>query len=586
MTAFVLDYEEVTGGASTAMLKPTDLVAVITKYAEAENIDLSALSAAQVEALVTKFSEAANCDKSELLKAFTAYITEYKEAEGVKKPKLNIQVGLTGYDLLAYRQWLKNNKVEVEGIVRLSEAYEDPASALGESGVKYWKDGQELPVTAVTQDMLKPDDVAVLDADGTMHILLTADVTGSQEAIEKMRSQVAEADQLGMTKLGTALTGIMPMSLIDMIDAARERIQTAKGSMDKWWNFIYGGNEGVLNTLDQSMQMDFSPDRAAELSTYVSELVSAIKQGEAISPEDLDNLTLIKTFVDELDAVGVGGNVTEGIAQGMAEAGWDTSAETVASNLEEAINNALVIHSPSERMKPTGENIAAGISEGMIAYDIAGDVAGLVSAMEGAFGTAFTAEWLQPFGTAAMAGLGNALTGYDTAGAARDVSAKLKSALSAALNGTSLRSIGVSAMAGLKAGILAGRSSVISAMRSAARSAVSAAKAELQIASPSKVFRDEVGTMTMKGFAEGVLRESRAQARTIRNAARFLTGEAKEGAVAFGHTDNRRTYNSTSSVSLSGNNFYVRDETDIRSLAIEIAALTRRQQRGRGLKMA
>lgn len=37
---------------------------------------------------------------------------------------------------------------------------------------------------------------------------------------------------------------------------------------------------------------------------------------------------------------------------------------------------------------------------------------------------------------------------------------------------------------------------------------------------------------------------------------------------------------------LSGNNFYVRDEQDIRSLAIEIATLTKRQQRGKGLRMA
>ena len=100
------------------------------------------------------------------------------------------------------------------------------------------------------------------------------------------------------------------------------------------------------------------------------------------------------------------------------------------------------------------------------------------------------------------------------------------------------------------------------------------------------VFRDEIGTMTMKGFGEGVLQESRVQARTIRNAARFLTGEAKEGAIAFGNNDNRKTYNQTSSVNLSGNNFYVRDEQDIRSLAIEIATLTKRQQRGRGLRMA
>lgn len=64
-------------------------------------------------------------------------MTQGREAAGVKKPTLNLQVGLAGYDLLAYRRWLKNNKVEAEGIVRLSEVYEDPSSVLGESGVKY-----------------------------------------------------------------------------------------------------------------------------------------------------------------------------------------------------------------------------------------------------------------------------------------------------------------------------------------------------------------------------------------------------------------------------------------------------------------
>ena len=141
-------------------------------------------------------------------------------------------------------------------------------------------------------------------------------------------------------------------------------------------------------------------------------------------------------------------------------------------------------------------------------------------------------------------------------------------------------------MNGLKAGILAGRSAVVAAMQAAARAAVNAAKQELKIASPSKVFRDEVGSMTMKGFGQGVLQESRVQARIVKNAARYLTNEAKEAAVAYGTTDNRKTYNNTSSVNLTGNNFYVRDEQDIRSLAIEIAALTKRQQRGKGLRMA
>ena len=82
----------------------------------------------------------------------------------------------------------------------------------------------------------------------------------------------------------------------------------------------------------------------------------------------MDNLQEILAFVQDLDAAGVGGNVTAGIAEGMTEAGWDTTAETVASNLEDAINSALIIESPSQRMKPTGEYVAAGIGEGMRPY--------------------------------------------------------------------------------------------------------------------------------------------------------------------------------------------------------------------------
>ena len=27
----------------------------------------------------------------------------------------------------------------------------------------------------------------------------------------------------------------------------------AKGDLDQWYNFIYGGNEGIMRTLNQSM---------------------------------------------------------------------------------------------------------------------------------------------------------------------------------------------------------------------------------------------------------------------------------------------------------------------------------------------
>jgi len=190
---------------------------------------------------------------------------------------------------------------------------------------------------------------------------------------------------------------------------------------------------------------------------------------------------------------------------------------------------------------------------------------------------------MHPVGENVAAGIGAGFSDYNASADASALAGRLEAALKASLN---LRHVGLMAMAGLTAGINAGRSGVISAMRSAAKAAVSAAKKELKIASPSRVFRDDVGRMTMKGFGQGVLLETKAQAKAIQNAARFLTGEAQESAIAYSSSDNRKTYNQQSSVNLSGNTFYVRDEQDIYSLATEIATLTKRQQRGKGLRMA
>ena len=143
---------------------------------------------------------------------------------------------------------------------------------------------------------------------------------------------------------------------------------------------------------------------------------------------------------------------------------------------------------------------------------------------------------------------------------------------------------GNSAMVGMKNGIVAGKSQVVQAMRQAARAAVNAAKDELDIHSPSRVMKTEVGAEATRGAALGMIEEAQKQAKLIRNAYRQLTGEAQAGAMA--GTDNRRTYNSESSVSVTGNTFIIRDQLDVQSLAIEIASLTRGYQRGRGMKMA
>ena len=588
ITAFVMAYQEITGGALTTALTPDDITAMVAKYLEAENVDISALSPDQVEAIVTAYAEATGVDKSTLLQDFTAYIARYDDTNA-QKPTLSVSVGIYGYDLIAYRKFIEENPVEVQGIVKLGEVFQNPADALLDPQTKFWQDGQEIPVQAVPTERLTADKVAVLDEDGTLHVLIAPDVTGAQEAIANLRAEVAEVDQFGVTALGKA-AGLLPETSLDLIESALSRLQSYQETLDysawdKFWASVFGASTDK-GTLDTSMKLDFPAERVAELSTYVAEIVAAIQQGQEVKQEDLDNLQAILTFLQGLDTAEVGTHILEGVGEGMTAAGWDSDAETVASNLEAALNLALGIHSPSERVKPVGQNVSAGVGLGMTGYDFATDAAALAASLCAAVGLALPQNALAAYGTAAMTGLALAMTGYGMSATGASVGANVRSAVNASLNGSTLRSAGVNAMSGLTAGINAGRSGVISAMRSAARAAVNAAKSELKIHSPSQVFEDEVGVMTMRGWGRGVLKESKAQAKIIRNAARYLTGEAQAGSIQTTSNDNRRTYNSSVSSTIQVQQLVVRDEQDIRALAVEIAALTRRQQRGKGLRMA
>ena len=589
LTAFIMAYEEATGGALTTALTPDDVTAMVAKYLQAENVDLSALTPDQIEAIVTRYAEATGCDKSQLLPSFTAYITEYREAEGVSVPKPKTQVIITGYDYLAYRQLQNNPDLTLELPVRLGELPDGELDKLMADGkVTFWKDGVEVPIEAVPDGTIDASTVASLDQDGTLHILITPEVTGTKEAIDALSPVVDETDKLGVTTAGI-WAGIRPATTMDKIDGALGRIQSYQETLDyNWWDKFWASVFGAstdLGVLDQSMKSDFNPEIVAEMSAYVAEVVSAIHQGVQVPEEDLNNLQTILDFLNGLDTTGTGAHIREGIAQGMTEAGFDSDAETVATNLETALNTALDIHSPSQRIKPVGEYVSAGVGEGMGGYDFTSDAGALATSVETAVTSALPGDALSSFGTSAAEGLANALSSYSMSSAGAIVASGVRTAVSTNLTATTLRSAGINAMSGLRAGILAGRSGVISAMRSAAREAVNAAKKELKIKSPSQVFRDEVGVMTMRGFGAGVLKESKEQARIIRNASRFLTGEAREGSIVTNSSDNRKTYNNNVSSTIQVQQMVVRDEQDIRSLAVEIATLTRRQQRGKGLRM-
>jgi len=593
ITAFVLAYEEVTGGANTASLNPTDIAAMVTEYLQAENIDVSSLTNPQIAALVTAYAQATNVDQTELHAELIAQITAYEEQAGITKPSyIESTIGIVGYDLEAYNAFVKDNPVELTGIVRVGEQYDNPSDVINDPAAVFWEGGTEIPVNLVPANLIDADTLIAYDADGTLHVLITPDIRGTTESVKQAASQMTEKYVTTSVFGNTAkndwgfVNDMLGGSLLDWMNSFNGELKAFEQNKGTWVT-LWGLLDGMtLSGIDMRMDDQFSGDTMANFTAYVSEMVAAIQNGTEVSQDDLNNLEAIVDFLNTLKLTETGENIRAGVAQGMTEAGWTTDAESVASSLEDALNLALGIQSPSERMKPIGENAAAGVGVGLNEYDAATDAttfaANLLLAME----TVLYSDLLTLTGQQLITGLALAMTSFGMSTTANTIANNVKTALSATFTNRSLRTVGVHAMLGLAEGINAARSGVIAAMKSAARAAVAAAKSELKIQSPSAVFRDEVGRMAMRGFGRGVLLESKEQAKIVANAARYLTGAAQTGSVVTNQSDNSRMYNQQSSVNLSGNSFYIQDEQDIRSLAIEIAALTKRQQRGRGLRMA
>ena len=578
--ALIQSYAEIEGGASTTQLSPSDVVAQVTSYMEAEGCSIADLSPDQVEAIVSAYSEATGCDKSTLMQEFTVQIAAYDDTNAVK-PKLSLKVSITGYDLAAYNDFVTNNPVEVEGRVRLGEVFENPTDVLTTPNAVFYEGGQQISVDAVPAEKLTADTLFVYDADGTMHVLITPVVEGTAESLDKAAELLQSTEHQG--SLGAKWFGDDTLKDVERLN---DYLQGIDSEMNSWLNV-----GGWMNTYDRwaasnTLSNYLDATEIGNIQAYVSEAAAAISSGQTLSDETMAHLQSILELVNLMDSIGIGENVIAGIAEGMTEAGWETDAESVAANLETALKTAMSINSPSERVKPIGENTAAGIGAGMASFDFTIDAGTLATNLETAIAAALTADVLSSSADSALGGLASAMTGYSMASTGSTISSNIKSAVSGSLTALTLRPVGVNAMNGLKAGINAGRSGVISAMRSAAKAAVSAAKAQLKIKSPSGVFRDEVGRMAMKGFGEGAVLESKAQAKVIANAARYLTGAAQSGIGGSYSYDNRRTYNQNTNSTIQVDKLVVRDEQDIRSLAIEIATLTRRQQRGKGLRFA
>ena len=597
VTAFVLAYQEIAGGALTSALTPDDVTAMVVKYLEAEGVDVSALKPDQVEALVSSFAEATGCDKSALAQSLTGYITQYDDSAATV-PTPSCKLAISGYDLTSLQQFQANNPVTVTGVVRLGDRFENPENVLDENDAHFYYNGKEIPVNLVPAEKLTAETIIAYDADGALHVLIMPEI-GTPEAVEESIEQME--DKIG--KDSSFLESIhffsstdedvqQILSLAETVDYLRGKVEEFKAAGDLGTAGQMNMEAGAtLGELDQQLR-NLNDQDIANIGQEAAQLMAALNSGNLDATQMESYVAELQKIYDLLavadQVMGEGNPVTQGIADAMSAYDWQGDATSIMESMRSVLSAA---------MSQVGSDASAGVGQGLGQYDFSGDAttaaSNLESAYRGSLQSNSPAQRMVPLGNDVSAGVGQGMTRYNFAGDSSTATSNLISSLSAALSAqaasaaNSARGIGTAITSGIASGIRSGQSAVIQAAVTAARSALSAAKAALAIHSPSGVFREEVGLMAMKGMGEGFLEGQQEQARIIRNAARYLTEEA-QGGIVVGSTrnDNRQTFHQQSSVNLTGNSFYVRSDQDIHDLAVEIATLTRTQQRGRGLRMA
>lgn len=294
----------------------------------------------------------------------------------------------------------------------------------------------------------------------------------------------------------------------------------------------------IMNNLVDALDTDYGLERIKAMS---DEYMEALDLDSEIAEIEAGNKTALDAAMGELGSSEYDfSDLRESIEEAKASAvqGWSGLSEETAAALDEAVNAA------EEKGVAIPDGLAESIASGEV--DVEGAIASLTGAIEGMDeGLAAVAE---ESGSAVAEGYANGIVAgqsdAETAGGtlnqaaidsfragiaeaqaageeqakafaqaikdgeaqARQASEALANAARAGIesNINGFYSAGLNMSQGVASGIAAGQSNVITAATNMARQALAAAEAAVDIHSPSRAFRKDVGQQIGKGTAFGI----------------------------------------------------------------------------------
>lgn len=479
LTGTVTVYDEA-GNASTVNLSSlTGLTGTVTGYDESGGgvtFDASTLDA--LDGTVTGYSEGEGVTfDAKKLKALDGTVTTLTVASGTEVSGdifAHAGVILNPLDKAAIAAWEAGHKdTELTGPaaripVGLGAGWETKLQDALDEGMLTitTADGVDVPVTPKAVPQITANDLVLLGDDGTVHVVITPEV-GTPAGVEAAGSAMSDKGPLADVPIlgGMASSTQEDVEMISNLSRSLEELAAQKAAA------MENGDADLIPMIDSMMienanqlKQNMEGLSGVDLTNIATEAANLM---QALADPDLDpsvaeeyraRLQEIAALVANADEyLGAGNNVSAGIAQGMLRYGWTGDASTLAASITSAINNSLGAHSPATATIPTGRDVSEGIAKGM--------------------------------------------TGFSFAAAASQV----KTGVTGALDDLekSGQSIGGDFDNGIASGITDGKSKVIAAARKVALEAAREAKRILEIKSPSRVGK-EIGGFYTEGIAIGI----------------------------------------------------------------------------------
>lgn len=493
-------------------------------------------------------------------------------------PLVDARIRITGWEITTIQNLQETNPELFEGgytVSKMSWAGYDSLEAMmaaeGSNNVSISVDGTVVEVTPELVSRIEAGDLVgetmVVARDGSVTLLVKPKIEGTEEEVDHF-AEALEETSFGQ---GRATT---PFNL-PSFDSATSEMQKTISELKRIDGSLFGSfGYGFLN-----MDLELSPGTQTAIQDFITSIIEFERAGGELDDDTIQKVSQILELMrlSEKTDNELTGETWGGIADLFAGFGIEVG-DSLTDELQGLIDGTL--------FAPVGDDIAGEVGQGMAEHDFS-DAAGKVRAnvttnMDRASGSGSSgggSSELAAAGDGMAAEIGEGMAEHDFTDAAQQVAGAAKSAVSGAAGIGRYKSVGLNMALGIAQGIRNGKGSIVAAMREAMSAALAEARQYNQIHSPSRLYEDEVGVMMMRGVGAGVLKEAKEQTAAVANAMRYF----EDSAVGTVSGNDNRNYSSNSSVILNVDKLQVRDESDMRSLAIEIASFTNRRAAGRGM---